>query len=174
MLRLALDEQQIRRERQAQGLPLRKWPVTAVPYAGSPETTPETLDLESLTFCEKIQLPLSRSAGARVDILNQRIQHLQTQHKLNKKNMKDELKEIVNEFRFGESESRSLLDSFKALLRERRRLKPVKSIKKTVQLKRQRQIKFLVSLLKASEAGFEPWRRESRSELTSKKVSKRN
>lgn len=136
----------------------------------SPKSHPETLDLESLAFCEKIHLPLPTNASVRVDLLNQRMQHLRNQNRLYKKNMKEELKEIVNEFRFGESESRSLLDSFKSLLQERRRLKPVKSIKKTVQLKRQRQIKFLVSLLKASEAGFDAWKGEANSDQSSKKV----
>jgi predicted RNA-binding protein len=125
-----------------------------------------------LTFCERINFPLEPLADERFNLLEQKINHLQNRHKINKQNLKEELKEVVSEFRFGETESRGLFDSFKSLLQERRRLKPVKSIKRTVQLKRQRQIRFLVSLLKASEVGFDANPNEIVTDTFTKKVVK--
>jgi hypothetical protein len=123
-----------------------------------------------LTFCERINFPLTPKANERFELLEKKIDHLRNLNKIHQKNLKEELKEIVSEFRFGDTESRGIFDSFKSLMQERRRLKPVKSIKRTVQLKRQKQIRFLVSLLKASEVGFDVNNPERVTDLITKKV----
>jgi hypothetical protein len=127
--------------------------------------------MESLTFCERIVFPVPHEVNQRTLAFQSKIAFLKKQERLYKKNLKEELKEIVNEFRFGETESRSIFDAFKSLLQEKRRLKPVKSIKKTVLLKRQRKIRFLVSLLKAFDIDFSGTSEETEPDLMKEKVS---
>lgn len=172
---MALEEQNIRKEREARGLPTcRKFVrfLIKVSYSETPKSSNKALDMESLGYCEKITFPVPPEVDKRIRLLKNRIKFLQKQDKLFKKNLKEELKEIVNEFRFGETESRGLFDAFKSLLQEKRRLKPVKSIKKTVSLKRQRKVRFLVSFLKAFDIDSgEPFT-ELEAEHNDKKVLK--
>ena len=162
ILKMALEEQNIRKEREARGLPTcRKFVrfLIKVSYSETPKSSNKALDMESLGYCEKITFPVPPEVDKRIRLLKNRIKFLQKQDKLFKKNLKEELKEIVNEFRFGETESRGLFDAFK-------------SIKKTVSLKRQRKVRFLVSFLKAFDIDSgEPFT-ELEAEHNDKKVLK--
>ena len=113
----------------------------------------KTLDIESLELSDQVIFPSSSSHTSRKEKLKTRLDNIRSDSNNFHQSNKEELKTFVNEFRFGEVESKSLFDSFKDLLRENRRLKPVKQKTTSVSLKKQKKLKFLVSLLKAHEIG---------------------
>lgn len=106
------------------------------------------LKLEDFFINEEIEFPNDPETSANVKQLCNDIQETILISSKNKRCIKEELKEHVNEYRFGESESSSFLSSLKFLFSENRKLKPKKTKIKKVDIKKQSNVNVYFSLLK--------------------------